>query len=456
MEEVASTIVYDDEHIRVIWQPGDSKYLMITFGDLVTNVDGTRFTADRPISSARLACIGFVAKGPNWYPFRAMTKALGVVAQQMAPYEERVLYGSSMGGYAAFKYSKALGATTVIALCPQWSIDRSECDGFNPGWEQFFEDQMRGMGVRSDDVTGRTFIFADMAFPVDHYHAQQLVGAAPTTTVVNVPATGHNVTSTLAGTSNLISVIAGCRHHDTASLRHVVRAARRHKAFRINHILRRLIERKPASALGLVTQRFDSKAWVRLIEPLILYRLIVTASSFQGRPLGLITSSLLTPLLVDPVLRMLALLMTLTPNVDGAVGLKTSHSTFIVFEIEWGECVHRSLLGGRKTLPVRLHIIGSKMRFFIEVAGCRVDLALNSTGTLVVSWTKGSCLESEVEIVCGSKSSLCFRAAGGFLSAEKTGRLVFNRAKPSTWEEFDLAELRHSEHDTRSLDTRNS
>ena len=38
----------------------------------------------------------------------------------IAPFQKRIGYGGSMGGYAAIKYSKLLGLSRVVSLVPQF------------------------------------------------------------------------------------------------------------------------------------------------------------------------------------------------------------------------------------------------------------------------------------------------------------------------------------------------
>ena len=48
-----------------------------------------------------------------------MRAAARAVAYTLAAFDIRIFYGSSMEAYAAIRYSAFLGATHVLALCPQ-------------------------------------------------------------------------------------------------------------------------------------------------------------------------------------------------------------------------------------------------------------------------------------------------------------------------------------------------
>lgn len=63
--------------------------------------------------------------GNHWWQYEDLWSAIGAIRQFVAPWREVVTYGSSMGGYAAFRYAVALGARRAVASCPQFSIQRT-------------------------------------------------------------------------------------------------------------------------------------------------------------------------------------------------------------------------------------------------------------------------------------------------------------------------------------------
>lgn len=186
---------------------------MITFSDLYTRADGRRFFADIPAIKADLACIGVVAKRGNWYPKHNLEAAASVILDHIRGYESRILYGGSMGGYAAIKYSALLGATQVIAFCPQWSIDAEECkDIVNPGWQEYFSETMRGMGVKAQDIGGRVFVFSDKYQNVDNFHYQMLAKHSSSIEFISsAPSAGNHLHAVRFIKSNTASKIFGER-----------------------------------------------------------------------------------------------------------------------------------------------------------------------------------------------------------------------------------------------------
>gem|GEM_PF-4051597 len=158
-QSVAPQIVYDDDFIRVVWQPGHSSFMLVTFGNLINLADGVKFFGDAPAQKLGFSCLGFMAKQPNWFPKECTLRAIANINKFFYGVKEVITYGGSMGGYAAVKYSSALNATSVIAFCPQWSIDKSECDGHNPGFQEHYSSTLSGMGVVPEDVSGDIFLF---------------------------------------------------------------------------------------------------------------------------------------------------------------------------------------------------------------------------------------------------------------------------------------------------------
>lgn len=65
----------------------------------------------------------FMHKHNLWYDFPEMTEALHLVKSEIAAGHSIITYGSSMGGYAAFRSSGLLQACKIIAFSPQYSVD---------------------------------------------------------------------------------------------------------------------------------------------------------------------------------------------------------------------------------------------------------------------------------------------------------------------------------------------
>ncbi|UZF93162.1 hypothetical protein [Bosea sp. NBC_00550] len=242
-------IVYDDDEIQVIFHRGAGDILLVTFGPLNTLADGTDFFG-RPLAQRTdLSVLGFMAKRPNWYPEANMLQALAATQELRAAYPEIVTYGSSMGGYGAAKYSRPLGASTALSLCPQWSIDPAHVAPYDRRYEQYFVAGRTGDAIRADDVSGRVYVFVDPSYAPDFGHAARI----PTAELVPVHSAQHHVTGMLAGTVAFQSLLAATRRRNGVELSAAVARLRRASPRRLVEVIKKAKRRHPQWA-GALTQ----------------------------------------------------------------------------------------------------------------------------------------------------------------------------------------------------------
>nr|WP_314490258.1 hypothetical protein [uncultured Pseudomonas sp.] len=203
------------------------------------------FFADSPATKLGLSCIGFVAKKPNWYPAKSVLNSVAAIEQIFAKYKTIITYGGSMGGYAAIKFSRILSATSVISLCPQWSLDRAECDGANPGYQSYFLASMRGMSVTENDLAGKIYLLYDPGHPEDAYHAQKFIDLSKSVNPIACYSCDHQVTPILAGTENLQRIIDYAANQNLAGLCLFTCNIRRNHKTRKKILLLKLSKRHP-------------------------------------------------------------------------------------------------------------------------------------------------------------------------------------------------------------------
>ena len=67
--------------------------------------------------------VHFIPAQNNWYQYDELPHAAALVRKIAEQYRKVVTYGSSMGGYAAIRFGRAVGASEALALSPQFSID---------------------------------------------------------------------------------------------------------------------------------------------------------------------------------------------------------------------------------------------------------------------------------------------------------------------------------------------
>ncbi|ONG54420.1 hypothetical protein BKE38_10245 [Pseudoroseomonas deserti] len=136
--------------------------------------------------------LGLADAGAGWYPQGDMAALLPKLRPILAAHDRVVLYGFSMGAYAALKYSGALGADVVLAFAPQASVEPGLVGGFDARRPAcFYQPRLHdGMAVTASDIGGLALAFHDPALPDDAGHAA-LLAATGRVAAVATPFTGH-------------------------------------------------------------------------------------------------------------------------------------------------------------------------------------------------------------------------------------------------------------------------
>ncbi|MCU4181859.1 hypothetical protein [Bosea sp. BH3] len=255
-------IVFDDNEVQAIFHQGTEDILLVTFGPLNTLADGADFFG-RPLAERLgLSTLGFMAKRPNWYPEANMRAALTATEALRMRYLEVVTYGASMGGYGAAKYSRRLGASTALSICPQWSIDPDQAAGYDQRYQQHFIAGRTGGAIGAEDVSGRIYVFVDPSYAPDFGHATRI----PTAELVPVHSAEHHVTGMLAGTAAFGSLLAASRHRNHAELRSAVAKLRRASPRRLVEVIKKARRHHPQWA-GTLTR---SRASILATNPRLL------------------------------------------------------------------------------------------------------------------------------------------------------------------------------------------
>ena len=431
-------IIYEDDELRVIRQAGDGELLLITFSDLVTLADGLRFFGAVPAAKAGLPAIGFVAKRPSWYPAVFVDTAIQAIAAHLAPYRTRIVYGGSMGGYAALKFSRALMATQVVSLCPQWSIDPDECGGVESGWSSYYQPELQGMGIRGEDVIGQAFVFADLSEPVERFHCSRIQAEAPQTLIVDVPAIGHHVTAAFAGTDNLRELIQATLDGDVAKARsfaHRARRARRARPFRLEVLVARGYSRHRRLCLSHMLASARERPQVLNADPRFLYDALKQTVETAGRDAMLGLFSRVQATLQDPE-RQLRTAVLAALLLDTKVVAMTHHGTRLVYDFALDTCRHAARSDPNTEVPIDLELDGALAILSVQAAGTRLLLRPDRRGQLGCT-TDVDRSKAPSAFKVEPAPDGCFRLSWGgvYLSAEPGGRLICDRTIAGTWEQ---------------------
>lgn len=184
----------------------------------------------------------FVINRTNvWYQYPEMPQALEAIRAFVAPYAEVFTYGSSMGGYAAIRFAEAIGATTAIAISPQYSI-APRVVRFDKRW--------RAIARRIEFLHEKTHAASQVTAPLIFYdprdrdarHFELIQRAYPRTKGVRLWHAGHPAGAYLSDTGVLSAAIEAVFDGalDVAALERTVRARRRMSGQYLFTLARRL------------------------------------------------------------------------------------------------------------------------------------------------------------------------------------------------------------------------
>ncbi len=90
-------IIFEDEHIRVIFLKGTSSELVISFGDLITRAKGLSINAEKSLVKYDYNVLGIMPKVKSWFPEASMQQMMEQVNPILDTFETVVGYGGSMG-----------------------------------------------------------------------------------------------------------------------------------------------------------------------------------------------------------------------------------------------------------------------------------------------------------------------------------------------------------------------
>ncbi len=437
-------LAFEDAHLRVIFKPGYSDWLLITFGDAATLADGTRFFADSVAQKLDLTCLGFMALEKNWYPGSSIAACLPHIAYTLRAFNRRLIFGSSMGGYGAIKYARMLGATDVVAYCPQWSIDPAECGGPGiSGYDAQFRPHMAGMGIRPDDISGTINIFYDPWDPTDSYHYNKIAAAAPGVRGFRVPHAGHHVLEGLKGTALTAAIWRGCMENDPAGVHYAIQPARHKNSFRRQNLLLKIAERDPTRAFRLVVA-LRARAALRIAHPPAVFLPLLKGLLLRAE--------------YDSALQVLdwlrasfgaahieALLYAIRAHAAGtppsAHGLLTAHRTTLFYSALDERLMHADLAwhsGHVCLLPVFPFTTNDFSGLCVQAGGRVLACAMRPNGLVALELPETCAMDDVLHPAPHNARAVHVKNRGFYMCAEPGGNILTNRTRIGPWEIFGI------------------
>lgn len=205
-------IIHDGTHYRVVHRRvGSDRLTVVHFESWLPHP-----RRDAPPSAEEFFArrgINFVGIKParnDWYQQEEIHDAIAAV-RAATPGMRRVGYGGSMGGYAVLNFADALELTSLLAVCPQISIDPAKVP-FEHRWDR----EAAAITFRHDRITAAPpiahgFLMFD-PLTDDRRHAEAILDRHPALTPLPTWFTGHEQLRMMTQTGIAADVILGLLH----------------------------------------------------------------------------------------------------------------------------------------------------------------------------------------------------------------------------------------------------
>ena len=257
-------LIHSARNTEFFFHEGRSNYLLVTFNEIALLADGKSYWGKPMIERENITAIGVVSRKPDWFmpgdDIREFLTRHGDILRGFKG--DIVLVGHSMGAFGAIKFSKAFGATTVIASCPIYSLNpamRGRTDRPDPPF--YVEALHKDMHPRREELGGRIYILRDpwhnWRRSFEKYRDIGYDGLS----FVDLPFTDHETIKIFARDERFPRLIALARSGDEAPLKAFVRQCRYASSLRLQIVAAHRAIRHPASAYRIWTgnrERFSA------------------------------------------------------------------------------------------------------------------------------------------------------------------------------------------------------
>ena len=263
-------IIFTGRQIVAHSHVGATDYLLVTFSQLNNDQNWDRHYFLQPqVLQGDISCIGVVTTEKGFYLSPEMAEVARLVEETRAG-RPVVVFGQSMGGYAAIKFSGALKADYVLSFSPYFSVDPDELEFKSERERRILihymaqhgvvqRPEFKGMGIRPADVSGRVVLVYDPAIKVDEYDVKLIQKHVPQVEVIDAWHAGHVIYDVTWDTALVLDLVRAVQSPDRSDfLKTMARVRRSHPIFMLRSLYK-AIDRKPQLAsLAFRSKRITS------------------------------------------------------------------------------------------------------------------------------------------------------------------------------------------------------
>ncbi|WP_419728255.1 hypothetical protein [Lichenicola sp.] len=259
-------IIFTGRQIIAHSHEGATDYLLVSFSQLNNDQHWDRHYFLQPqVEQGNISCIGVMTNETGFYLSPEMADVARLVEEARGD-RPVIVFGQSMGGYAALKFSKALRANYVLSFSPYFSVDTDELElpsererrilaHYMAQHGAVMRPEFKGMGIRSGDVSGRLALVLDPGIKVDDYDAKLIKKHVPETEVFSAWHAGHVIYDATWDTGMVLALLQAIKSPDRGEFLATLTRLRRTHPILILRSLHKAVNRKPF----LASRAFRSK-----------------------------------------------------------------------------------------------------------------------------------------------------------------------------------------------------
>jgi tetratricopeptide (TPR) repeat protein len=239
--------LYKSDLLDAIYRRGSSPWTLVLFESAAFLGEAGGHARRAFLDAADITAVIISSRQRTWYPAIYMAECLEAICHILkgAPV---VTLGSSMGGYAAIKYARRLGAVHAVGLAPQYSVDPALLLPGDPFAGDFRPELHVGMEITEQDVDCPVDIVVDPADPFDREHGRLISHAVKGCRTTNVRFAGHALEVLFAGPSALAELVSAFVENDTPAVRRLVRQSKRRSVYFHERLYQTICNQRPAAA----------------------------------------------------------------------------------------------------------------------------------------------------------------------------------------------------------------